>query len=119
VRENEIVSRSFEFSRLVILCWRGLREKKEYDLGRQLLRAGTSIGANIQEAQSALTKKEFIAKMSISAKEARETDYWIRLLLAEGILDRNELHSKLESEIVAIQRMLTSIIKTAQSNLYG
>lgn len=115
-KPNEIVNRSFDFARMVVQSWRVLREKKEYDLGRQFLRSGTSIGANIQEAQSALTKKEFIAKMSIAAKEANETDYWIRLLYSEGILESNENVQKMKSEIVELQRMLTSIIKTAQKS---
>lgn len=113
-KPNEIVNLSFEFARMVVQSWRILREKKEFDLGRQFLRSGTSIGANIQEAQSALTKKEFIAKMSIAAKEANETDYWIRLLAVEGILHPNEHLKKLRSEICELQRMLTAIIKTAQ-----
>ena len=115
-KPNEIVNRSFEFARMVVQSWRILREKKEFDLGRQFLRSGTSIGANIQEAQSALTKKEFIAKMSIAAKEANETYYWIRLLHSEGILESNGHLQKMRSEIVELQRMLTSIIKTAQRN---
>ena len=114
MRENPIVDRSFEYARMVIQCCRILRQNREYDLASQLLRSGTSIGANVHEAQAALTKKEFISKMSIAAKEARETNYWIRLLSSEGLLEPYPLNVRLQEEIEALQRMLTSIIKTAQ-----
>ena len=116
-RENGIEERSFEFAGQIVRCCRHLRKNKEYDLARQLLRSGTAIGANVQEAQAALTKREFIAKMSIAAKEARETDYWLRLLSVQGILDSVPAREQLLTEIVAIQKILTSIIKTAQKNL--
>ena len=114
MKENEIVVRSFEYARMVIQCCRMLRQNREYDLASQLLRSGTSIGANVQEAQAALTKKEFVSKMSIAAKEARESGYWIRLLSSEGLLDNAPARDKLHSEIIALQKILTSIIKTAQ-----
>ena len=112
-----IEQRSFEFAGLVVHSCRILFRNHDYDLARQLLRAGTSIGANVHEAQAALTKREFIAKMSIAAKEARETDYWLRLLASQGILDSVPARDQLLTEIVTIQKILTSIIKTAQQNL--
>ena len=80
---QDIAERTFQFSiRIVKLC-KFLREKKgtAYDLSKQLIRSGTSIGANIEESQSAESKADFIHKMNIALKEARETHYWLRLLV--------------------------------------
>ena len=88
-------------------------EKKEFTLGKQLLRAGTSVGANVEEATAAQSKRDFIAKMSISLKEARETNYWLRLLKRTGYIRKNELI--LESE--EIMNTLGAIIRTSKKNL--
>jgi len=80
-KENiKIDERCFEFSLLIIELYKYLQYKKEYILSKQLLRSGTSIGANVEEAQAAQSRKDFISKMSIASKEARESKYWIRLL---------------------------------------
>ena len=88
-------------------------KQNEFILSKQLVRAGTSIGANTEEATAAQSRKDFISKMSISSKEARETNYWLRLLrdsqLCKGI-DFTDLIKESE-EIIAI---LTSIVKTSQ-----
>lgn len=76
---NTILEMSFEFSLQIIRLYKQLIEKKEYVLSKQVLRSGTSIGANVEEANAAQSKKEFIAKMSIASKEAKETRYWLRL----------------------------------------
>ncbi len=78
--ENVIVVKSFEFAKRIILLYRELVEEKEFVLSRQILKSGTSIGANIEEAQGAHSKRDFIAKVQISLKEARETHYWLRLM---------------------------------------
>ena len=78
--ENKIVSLTFDFSLEIIRLYKILVERKEYVISKQLLRSATSIGANVEEANAAQTKKDFIAKMSIASKEARETKYWLRLL---------------------------------------
>ena len=91
--------------------------KKEYVLSKQLLRSGTSVGANINEAQAGQSKKDFIAKMSISSKEARESKYWIDLLIATQYLDINDKHTKsLVNETEEIIKLLTSIIKSSKGN---
>ena len=77
---NKILELTFDFSLSVIELYKILVEKKEYVLSKQLLRSGTSIGANVEEATAAQSKKEFVMKMSIASKEARETRYWLRLL---------------------------------------
>src|SRR5215212_7230835 len=78
--ENKILGLSFDFAIQIIELYKILIEQKEYVISKQLLRSATSIGANVEEANAAQTKKDFIAKMSIASKEARETKYWLRLL---------------------------------------
>ena len=78
--ENKILEMSFDFSLQIIQLYKILIEQKEYVLSKQLLRSGTSIGANIEEAIAAQSRKDFISKLSIASKEARETRYWLRLL---------------------------------------
>jgi len=85
-------------------------------LANQLLRSGTSIGANVSEAQAGQSKKDFISKMSISAKEARETHYWMRLLTASNIVPETKL-ADLTDEADQLIAILTSIVKTAQKNV--
>jgi len=91
--------------------------KKEYILSKQLLRSGTSIGANINEAQAAQSKKDFVAKMSIASKEARESKYWIELLIKTEYLDKDNKHTQsLLNDIEELTKLLTSIVKSSQNN---
>jgi four helix bundle protein len=79
MKENIVKEKSFRFAVRIVRLYQFLvNEKSEYVLSKQLLRSGTSIGANIEEADSAQTKKDFIAKLSTSLKEAKETHYWLR-----------------------------------------
>jgi four helix bundle protein len=78
--ENKILDLSFDFAIQIIELYKILIEHEEFVLSKQLLRSATSIGANVEEANAAQTKKDFITKMSIASKEARETKYWLRLL---------------------------------------
>ena len=75
-----IQQKTFDFSIKIILLYKQLLEQKEFVISKQLLRSATSIGANVEEALAGQTKRDFIAKMSIASKEARETKYWLRLL---------------------------------------
>ena len=112
--ESDIRSRTFEFSVQIIELYKFLQnEKKEYVLGKQLIRSGTSIGANVEEATAAQSKKDFIAKMSIALKEARETNYWLRLLKRTGYIQKNELIKESEE----IMNILGAIIRTSRKNL--
>jgi four helix bundle protein len=86
-------------------------------MSKQLLRCGTSIGANINEAQAAQSKKDFISKMSIASKEARETLYWINLLIQTNYLNQYDKLNSLKNKINSIVRILTKIVKTSQENL--
>ena len=91
MKENLIKDKSFEFALKIIELYKYLRcEMKEYILAKQLLRAGTSIGANVREAIVAQSKKEFIAKMNICLKEAHETEYWLALLVQSNYITKDK-----------------------------
>ncbi|MES2003463.1 MAG: four helix bundle protein [Bacteroidota bacterium] len=113
--ENKIQELSFDFSLQIISLYKMLNENKEFILSKQLLRSGTSIGANVEEAIAAQTKKDFITKMSIASKEARETRYWLRLL------DKSKLvNIPYETYLIAIEHIiniLTKIVKTSQESI--
>ena len=87
--------------------------KKEYVLSKQLLRSGTSIGANIAEAEQAQSKADFVSKMNIALKEAVETNYWLRLLQASDYLS-NAKFASIHSGCRELEKMLTAIVKTAK-----
>ena len=114
--EKKIDERTFDFALMVVDVYKFLLGKKEFVLSKQLLRAGTSIGANVSEAQAAQSRNDFISKMSIASKEARETLYWIRLLKRSGYLDGYSKLEVLESEILSIVKIITSIVKTTQNS---
>lgn len=90
-------------------------EKKEFVMSKQLLRSGTSIGANLAEAQAAISKADFTAKIFISAKECRETQYWIELLFQTDYLDKRQYESIL-TDSVELGKMLSSMTKKLQPN---
>ncbi|MDX1295948.1 MAG: four helix bundle protein [Sulfurimonadaceae bacterium] len=115
--ENPLLEKSFDFAVRIVNVSKYLQtEKKEFTLSKQLLRSGTSIGANVNEAQSAQSRKDFVSKLSIASKEARETKYWIDLLAETNYLpsDSQKVNS-LNQEIVELIKLLTSIIKTIQT----
>ena len=118
MRDNVILDRSFAFAVRVVRLYKYLsNEKKEYVLSKQLLRSGTSIGANINEAQAGQSRADFIAKMSIASKEARESKYWIELLIKTDYLNADDKHTKsLQNDIEEISKLLTSIVKSSQAN---
>ena len=110
-KPNIIVDKTFNFSKEIIKLYINLKNDKIYELASQLFRSGTSIGSNVEEAQAAQSKKNFISKLSISAKEARETRYWLRLLNDTNI---SQLDVKpLLNDINEIINILTKIIKTS------
>ena len=117
-QENIILDKSFTFAIRVVKLYKHLcDDKKEYVLSKQLLRSGTSVGANINEAQAGQSKADFIAKMSIASKEAREVKYWVDLLIATGYLNIDDLHVKsLVNDIEEIIKLITSIVKSTQAN---
>ena len=111
-----IEEKSFLFAvRIVKLCRYLQEEKKEYILSKQLLRSGTSIGANVAESQQAQSRADFISKLNISLKEAAETNYWLRLLRASEYLTETEFSSVFE-DCRELEKMLTSIIKSSRNS---
>jgi four helix bundle protein len=113
--ESIIQNKSFVFALEIIQLYRKLQEQREYVISKQLLRSGTSIGANVEEASAGQSRKDFLAKMCIASKEARETQYWLRLLQASQIVnvDVNEQLNHVDELI----RILTSIVKTTGEKL--
>ena len=112
MKESIVKEKSYLFSLKVIKLYKKLTEEKEFIISKQLLRSGTSIGANIEEALAGQSRRDFIAKMSIWSKEARETKYWLRLLRDSELTDLSIEESLLD--IDELIRMLTSIVKTLQ-----
>ena len=115
MRENIISELSFDFSLKVIKLHQKLIKQQEFVIFNQLLRSATSIGANIAEALDAISKREFVHKMAIAKKEARESQYWIELL-DKSHITRISLQDYNE-DIQRIVRILTSIVKTTTENL--
>lgn len=115
-KQNTVLDKSFKFSIRIVKLYKYLiKTHKEYVLSKQLLRSGTSIGANVNEAQAAQSKADFIAKMSIASKEARETQYWINLLIETDYLNKDDCHvNSLKVESSELAKLLTSIVKTSQ-----
>ena len=112
--EQTAKTKSKRFAVRIVKLYQYLcQEKHEYVLSKQLLKSGTSIGANIAEAQQAQSRADFLAKLSISLKEASETNYWLRLLNATDFLSEPEFRSLL-SDCQELEKMLTSIIKTSK-----
>ena len=117
MKENNVIAeKSFAFAKRIYFLYKFLtEEKKEYILSKQILRSGTSIGANVEEAIGAQSKKDFLSKISISYKEARETLYWIKLLFEVKIIKEKEFES-IKVDCDEILRILGSIQKTIKSN---
>ena len=112
---NTCVEKSFEFSVRVVNLYKYLtQEHKEYVLSKQLLRSGTSIGANIAEAQRGQSKADFTAKMNIALKEANETDYWLRLLYRTDYISKQQYKS-IHADMLELLGLLTAICKTANA----
>ena len=111
---NPIVDLSFSFGVRIVKFYKFLtEERKVYVLSKQLLRCGTSIGANIHESIHAQSKADFISKMNIALKESDETDYWLRLLFKSEVISEKEYDS-LEKDIKQIIGTLVKIIKTSK-----
>ncbi|MBL4653443.1 MAG: four helix bundle protein [Flavobacteriales bacterium] len=114
--KNIVQLKSYAFSVRIVKLYQFLCDnKKEYTLSKQILRSGTSIGANIEEAIGGISKKDFIAKCSISYKEARETHYWIRLLKDTDYIDVKMAESLLV-DCDELLKLLFSIIRSSRKN---
>lgn len=113
-KKNIIKDKSFTFAIEIVSLYKVLIEKKEFVLSKQMLRSGTSIGANIREAEHAQSKLDFIHKLSISLKEANETEYWLDLLYKTNYITESE-YQNIKIKIVEILKLLTSIINTSKN----
>lgn len=117
MKENILKTKSYEFALRIIRLYRELSsERKEFVLSKQMLRSGTSIGANIEEANQAESKRDFVHKLGIAQKEANETHYWIRLLSDTDLIEQKE-SEQMKNDCEELIRLITSSIRTAKSNL--
>lgn len=113
MKSNIVQEKSYRFALKIIELNRTLRTGGEQVISRQLLKSGTSVGANIEEALAGQSRADFVAKMSIASKEAREAGYWLRLLRDSKTLDRQAV-SGLLLDVDELNRLLTSIVKTTK-----
>lgn len=118
-KENTISKKAYQFALEIIKLYKKLTtDQKEYVLSKQLLRSGTSIGANINEAISAQSKRDFVHKLSIALKEVRETNYWLNLLMDSGYID-NTGFTALQKSCSEISKILSSIILTTKERYFS
>lgn len=115
MKENIIQNKSYKFAIRTVNLYKYLvKEKKEFVLSKQILRSGTSIGANVEEALGGQSKKDFLNKMSIAYKETRETGYWLKLLKDSNILAENHFYS-IYQDLEEIIKIFTKIQKTTRN----
>ncbi|MCQ0111733.1 four helix bundle protein [Zhouia amylolytica] len=115
MKDNIVKNKSFNFAIEIVGLYKALMvEEKEYVMSRQLLKSGTSIGANIREAEFAQSKPDFISKMSIALKEANEADYWIEILYQTDFIAEETFHNfKCKSK--ELIKLLVTIVKNAKN----
>ncbi|MCB0467032.1 MAG: four helix bundle protein [Aequorivita sp.] len=113
MKENIIAIRTYKFAIEIVQLTKELISEKEYVISKQILKSGTSIGANVEEAIGGISKKDFRAKMSISYKEARETQYWLKLLRDTNYISSEKFNS-LNKELTSILKILYKIIETSK-----
>ena len=114
MKDNIVYEKAYDFAKLIVECHQDISgEKKEFVLSKQLLRSGTSIGANISEANGAISKADFSAKISIAYKECLETKYWLDLLKDTGYISE-ERHQTLFGAVDELAKILFSILKTTR-----
>lgn len=116
MRNDKLSVQSMDFAVSVINLVKYLKENKEHIISNQIGRSGTSIGANIREAQYAHGKADFIAKLQIALKEANETGYWLELLLKTNYISENQFN-ELDKICTGLRAMLVASINTAKGNV--
>ena len=114
MKSSIVKDKSYAFALRTITLARWLKQQKEFEIAGQILRLGTAIGSNVEEALAGVSRADFIAKMSIASKEARETYYWLRLLRDSKIVPKPRI-APLETEGLELVRILTAIVKTCQA----
>ena len=117
-KDNIILQKSYAFALQIIQLYKSLIDKKEFVLSKQILRSGTSIGANIHEAVASESKKDFVHKLGIAVKEARETSYWLSLLKDSAYISIDEF-DRLNNSCDEIVRILNSIILTTKERYFS
>ena len=116
-KENVILTKTYDFAVRVVRLYQYLcKEKKEFELSKQILRSGTSIGSNAEESVGGLSKKDFLAKLGISYRETHETRFWLRLLRDTDYISKEQAKSMID-DAEEILRIITAIQKSAKSNL--
>ena len=116
MKDNELVKYSIDLAIEIVAFYKWLVEtKKEFVMSKQILRCGTSVGANIHEAQYAVSKPDFVAKMQIALKEISETEYWLIVLEKTGYFD--DSFNSLKNKSYSIKRMLVATLNTARKNI--
>ncbi|PIW98490.1 MAG: four helix bundle protein [Ignavibacteria bacterium CG_4_8_14_3_um_filter_37_9] len=116
--QNVLNEKSYQFAIRIVKLYQFLKEeKKEFTLSKQILRAGTSIGANVEEATGAQSEKDFYSKVNIAYKEARETHYWLRLLYDTNYIDEKQFNSII-IDCDELLKISGTIIKTMKSKLF-
>ena len=114
MKSSLVQEKSYAFALRIIGVARWLKEQKEFEVASQVLRSGTAIGANVEEALAGISRADFIAKMSIASKEARETHYWLRLLCDSKMVPEIKI-TPLQNECLELIRILTAIVRTSQA----
>ncbi len=115
-RPNIIKDKSFAFAVQVINLYKGLVDKKEFVISKQLLRSGTAVGALVREAEHAESSADFVHKLAISQKEANESEYWIDLLYETQYINKEQFDS-LKKDIQELMKILASIILTSKQKI--
>lgn len=116
-QQKDIAARTFSFAKRVVAVVRAMKpDVAATVIARQLMRSGTSVGANVEEAEAAHSKTEFIQKMNIARKEARETLYWLRIVRDCEMVNKTERLSEIADEAEQIVRIITAIVKNARSS---
>ena len=116
MEENVIVVKSKAFALRIIRLYQNLQKEHEFILSRQMLRCGTSIGANVKEAIRAYSRADFFSKMNIALKEASETEYWLELLFESGYITSEPAFKSIYQDCQEIISILVSIIKTREND---
>ncbi|HMS91241.1 MAG TPA: four helix bundle protein [Candidatus Absconditabacterales bacterium] len=117
MRENVIQKKSYEFAVKIVLLYKKIvRQHNDFIISKQLLRCGTSIGANVEEANGGQSKKDFLSKMSIAYKEARESDYWLRILKDTQMISKEE-YTTINNLLQEILKIITKIQTTTKENI--
>lgn len=117
MRDNVVMNKSFEFAVKIVKLVKSIQDqRKEYLITKQLIRSGTSIGANIREGNNGESKADFIHKLSIAQKECSETIYWLDLLKETEYITEEQFNS-VQPDAIELIKLLTSILKTSKSNI--